>query len=98
MHSAATMLHTARATHAAACTQSGGRCTRPWFEWANALLVVMVENTLGLDCGRPDASEARVFADPKVTQPLPLPWLLCIASCRFAAMQHSVPRSRGADM
>jgi hypothetical protein len=25
-------------------------CTRPWFEWANAMLVVFVENALGLDC------------------------------------------------
>lgn len=26
------------------------RCTRPHFEWANALLVVAVEQLLGLDC------------------------------------------------
>jgi uncharacterized protein len=27
-----------------------GKCTRPWFEWANAMLVVFVENALGMDC------------------------------------------------
>jgi Metal-independent alpha-mannosidase (GH125) len=27
-----------------------GKCTRPWFEWANAMLVVFAENALGLDC------------------------------------------------
>jgi hypothetical protein len=26
------------------------RCTRPHFEWANALLVVAVEQLLGFDC------------------------------------------------
>lgn len=25
-------------------------CTRPWFEWANAMLVVLVENSLGISC------------------------------------------------
>lgn len=25
-------------------------CTRTWFEWANALYVVYVENTMGMDC------------------------------------------------
>ncbi len=27
-----------------------GKCTRPWFEWANAMLVVFTENALGMDC------------------------------------------------
>jgi len=26
------------------------RCTRNWFEWANAMLVVFVENSLGESC------------------------------------------------
>jgi hypothetical protein len=25
-------------------------CTRPWFEWANAMAVVFIEKALGLSC------------------------------------------------
>ena len=32
------------------------QCTRKWFEWANALLVVSVERLLGYDCD--DAAQA----------------------------------------
>jgi hypothetical protein len=35
------------------------RCTRPVFEWANAMLVVTVEQLLGEDCEVP-AEEARL--------------------------------------
>ena len=31
-------------------------CTRPWFEWANAMAVVFIENALGMRCD--DAAEA----------------------------------------
>lgn len=31
------------------------QCTRTWFEWANALYVVYVENAMGIDCT--DAAE-----------------------------------------
>lgn len=38
----------------------GGSCTRPIFEWANAMLVTLVEQTLGLDC---DAEAQRLHVD-----------------------------------
>ncbi len=31
-------------------TDDGSGCTRPDFEWANSMLVALVEETLGLDC------------------------------------------------
>ena len=31
-------------------TQQEAKCTRKWFEWANAMLVVYVENSLGEAC------------------------------------------------
>ena len=34
-------------------------CTRPWFEWANAMLVVFVENALGADCEAPAEEHRR---------------------------------------
>lgn len=40
------------------------QCTRPWFGWANALLVTLVEQLLGLDCEA--AAEAQRLEAVKV--------------------------------
>lgn len=36
--------------HESVSVDNLSKCTRPWFEWANAMLVVFVENALGMDC------------------------------------------------
>lgn len=46
--------------HERAHVAGGSRCTREHFEWANALLVVVVEQLLGSDCEAPaQAARAR---------------------------------------
>ena len=44
-----------------------GKCTRPWFEWANAMLVVFVENALNMDCSA--AAEKHRLATIQVLVP-----------------------------
>lgn len=53
--------------HESVSVHNVGQCTRPWFEWANAMLVVLVENALGLDCGEPpDPAEPDAAVNPQV--------------------------------
>ena len=59
-----------------------GKCTRPWFEWANAMLVVFAENALGLDCSA--AAEKHRMAQIQV-RTLHCPALNDRSSHRFAA-------------
>ncbi len=50
--------------HESVSVHNVGQCTRPWFEWANAMLVVFVEASLGVDCGA--AAESNRLAAIKV--------------------------------